>query len=191
MTALPSAVQWSHHFLQSTVQSGDWVVDATAGNGHDTLFLAHLVGAAGRVFAFDIQQAALQSTRTRLGPELEQHCQLIHASHHEMAQHLPTEATGRLAAVIFNLGYLPGAAKTCITHTHTTLLALDAALHMLRSKGVLLVVVYPGHPGGDEEAAAVAAKLTTLPWHSAEVQHIRSANSTTRSPECWVVLKRS
>lgn len=38
---------------------GDTVIDATAGNGHDTVFLAQLVGRQGRVWAFDVQSSAL------------------------------------------------------------------------------------------------------------------------------------
>ena len=45
---------------------GETVVDATAGNGNDTQFLAELVGENGHVLAFDIQQAALDSTAERL-----------------------------------------------------------------------------------------------------------------------------
>jgi predicted methyltransferase len=189
MNLLPSAVQWSHQLLHSAVKAGDWVIDATAGNGHDTLFLAQLVGEEGRVFAFDVQAAALATTKERLGSNTTR-CQLIHASHHLLAEHLPTEAQGKIRAAIFNLGYLPGADKSCITQTETTLQALDAALAVLRSTGLLIVVVYPGHNGGDTEAAAVAEKLSALDWQTAEVQHLRFTNRTTRSPECWVVAKR-
>jgi predicted methyltransferase len=189
MPLLPSAVQWSHHLLSPCLQPGDWAIDATAGNGHDTLFLAQEVGSTGRVFAFDVQSAALEATRQRLGSHAAQ-CHLIHASHHTLLEHLPKEASGRIAAAIFNLGYLPGAEKTCITQTETTLTAIAAAFTLLRPTGRLVVVVYPGHPGGDTEAAAVATQLTALPWDQAEVQHLRTANRTTRSPECWVIAKR-
>jgi predicted methyltransferase len=181
---LPTAVQWSHHLLRQYVKPGDAVVDATAGNGHDTLLLAELVGPAGQVFAFDVQAAAIHATRQRLGTQAAQ-CTLIQASHHVMAEHLPTQ----VAAVLFNLGYLPGADKSCITQTETTLQALDSALALLKPHGLLVVVVYPGHTGGDAEAAAVADKLSGIPWAQAEVQHLRPANRTTRSPECWVAVR--
>ena len=63
---LPTAVEWSHRFIQERVQPGDWVVDTTAGNGHDTAFLANVVGEQGRVFAFDVQAAAIAATQARL-----------------------------------------------------------------------------------------------------------------------------
>lgn len=164
--------QQAHELLASHVH-GALAVDATAGNGHDTLFLANLVGSTGTVWAFDIQPEALRNTATRLGehqvsvelrlnsmsaaPTGENLSRVIaiEADHAEMAQHLPVEMRGRVAAIMFNLGYLPGADKRCITTTSSTLAALDVAIEFLAPGGVLTVVVYPGHAGGQEEAEAV------------------------------------
>ena len=189
--ALPTSVDWSHWLLENRVRAGDWVVDATAGNGHDTLFLARLAGPQGRVFAFDVQEAALASTRARLleAGALDT-CTLIHAGHQHLAEHLPAEARGRLAAVMFNLGWLPGADKQCITHTASTLQAVALALEWLRPGGLLTIVVYPGHAGGEEESQAVSAWASALPSHSHEVRHMRSANRKGRSPECWAIRQR-
>ncbi len=189
--ALPTAVEWSHWLLQSRVAPGDWVVDATAGNGHDTLFLAGLVGAEGRVFAFDVQAPAIESTRARLeAAGVAERCVLCHTSHHTMAGSLPPEAQGRLAAVMFNLGWLPGHDKQCITATTTTLAAVELALAWIREGGLLTVVVYPGHAGGEEEARAVEAWASALPSNTHEVRHVRSPNRQRRSPECWAIRKR-
>ncbi len=79
----------------------------------------------------------------------------LEASHAEMRSHLPATCRGRIAVIMFNLGYLPGADQSCITTTASTLIALDAAMDYLALDGVLTVVVYPGHPGGREEATAV------------------------------------
>ncbi len=169
----------AHELLTSLVR-GHLAIDATAGNGHDTEFLAHLVGATGFVWAFDIQAAALQRTASRLrersisvelrlraanggvpavphdsnedpGPRVIG----LEASHAEMKDHLPVTYRGQIAAIMFNLGYLPGADQSCITTTASTLIALDSAVDYLAQGGVLTVVVYPGHPGGREEATAV------------------------------------
>lgn len=189
--SLPTAVDWSHWLLQSRVQPGDWVVDATTGNGHDTLFLAGLVGAGGRVFAFDVQAAALASARARLeeAAVLDQ-CELIHAGHEMMAQRLPAEAREKLAAVMFNLGWLPGHNKECITTTATTMEAVTQALDWIRPGGLLTIVVYPGHAGGDEESQCIAAWASALPSNTHEVRHVRSPNRQRRSPECWAVRKK-
>ncbi len=150
----------AHLLLRETVKPGAWVVDATVGNGFDTLFLAALVGPQGRVFGFDVQQQALAEAARRLTghPQV----MLIHCGHERMAECLPAEAPGRIAAVMFNLGYLPGAAKNMITHAETTLPALDQALDALAIGGLVTLVVYPAHPGGADEAACVRAHVERL-----------------------------
>ncbi len=161
------------HELLATYARGSLAIDATAGNGHDSLFLAKLVGPTGTVWAFDIQPEALCRTAARLEEQqISVELRLkpvrpapttdachrviaIEADHAEMALNLPSEIRGRVAAIMFNLGYLPGADKECITTTSTTLAALNTAIEFLAPGGVLTVVVYPGHPGGREEAEAV------------------------------------
>ena len=53
-------------FILKHIKEGDTVADFTMGNGYDTLFFSKNVGESGRVFAFDIQPAALESTKKRL-----------------------------------------------------------------------------------------------------------------------------
>ena len=79
--------KWCHHFIQNHVLPGDICIDATAGNGHDTVFLCHLVGSQGKVYAFDVQQQAIDRTRARL-QEKQVHCfyELILDSHAHMDQ---------------------------------------------------------------------------------------------------------
>ncbi len=142
----------AHEEVAAVLRPGDVAVDATAGNGHDTCFLAGRVGPAGRVVAFDIQPEALAATRQRLGEAgLADRVELFEESHAAMARRV---APG-VGAVMFNLGYLPGGDHGLITRTQETLAALESAAGLLRSGGVLTVVCYPGHSGGDEEAAAV------------------------------------
>ncbi len=189
--ALPTSVDFAHALIQARLEAGDWAVDATAGNGHDTLFLAHLVGSAGRVFAFDVQAEAIASTRQRLlAAGVAERCTLIHDGHQNLAQQLPAEARGKLAAVMFNLGWLPGHDKTCITRTDTTLEAVAHALEWLRPGGLLTIVVYPGHDGGEVESEAVAAWASALPSNTHEVRHYHPANRAGKSPECWAVRIR-
>ena len=171
--------QQAHELLTARVR-GPLAIDATAGNGHDTEFLARLVGPTGTVWAFDIQREALLRTASRLRerrisvevrwgfprvavpdvlPTSASDCSpqvvCVEASHAEMPDHLPASCRGQIAAIMFNLGYLPGADKSCITTAVSTRAGLDAAVEWLAPGGVLTVVVYPGHPGGGAEAAAV------------------------------------
>lgn len=142
--------------MSRVIAPGDIAVDATVGNGVDTRFLSRQVGPDGRVFGFDIQRRALDETRRRLTQdEAHDNVTLIHAGHEAMAEHLPAEAVGRVAGVMFNLGYLPSSVESVITRPETTCAAIDAALAVLRPGGVASLVVYTGHPGGEDEARAV------------------------------------
>ena len=163
LSVLSQAQRW----VKDRAGPGDCVVDATAGNGSDTLFLARTVGPRGRVFAFDVQAEALESTRRRLAGDPDAGtlapAELVLAGHETMEETLPAELHGRVAAVMFNLGYLPGASSPLITLPGTTLAALEAAIRLLRSGGALTAVVYPGHEGGRDEADAVEGWAARLP----------------------------
>lgn len=133
---------------------GQVAVDATAGNGHDTLFLAQLVGPQGHVYAFDVQQQAIDNCRERLRAEgALQQVTLVLDSHANLAQYVPEP----IDVAMFNLGYLPGADHLLITQPSSTLQALQAALELLAPGGLISLVLYPGHSGGDVEAGLVDA----------------------------------
>ena len=189
---LPSAVRWSHLLLEGRIQPGDTVVDATAGNGHDTLFLAQKVGEAGHVFAFDLQSTALDSTLKRLqraGIEGGRFT-LLNRGHEDLASALPAEMCGSVTAVMFNLGYLPGSDHQLITQTVTTLSAVRTALRWIIPTGLVTVVVYPGHAGGAEEAIEVARLADEAARDGFEVQHLRPINPGASPPELWAFLKK-
>ncbi|MDH5785582.1 MAG: 16S rRNA (cytosine(1402)-N(4))-methyltransferase [Chromatiales bacterium] len=158
-----SLVQQVHQLLARLLQPGDIAIDATVGNGHDTLFLARCVGAGGKVYGFDIQQQALDSAWQRLeqagetGP-----VSLYHAGHETMRFVVPASVQGRVRAVMFNLGYLPGGDKGRTTSASTTLAALQAALGLLAPGGVISLLAYTGHPGGRDEAELVKSWSATL-----------------------------
>lgn len=148
----------AHSRIASALQAGDLAVDATVGNAHDTRFLAEQVGEEGHVWGFDVQPSALAAAGQALAQQgLSARVTLVEDGHQALAERLPLQAQGRLAVVMFNLGYLPGSDKQITTRAATTLPALDAAVANLRPGGLLSVLTYRGHPGGDEEAAAVAS----------------------------------
>lgn len=149
----------AHAAVRTVLQSGETAIDATAGNGHDTRFLAELVGPTGRVFAFDVQPAALARTSALLESAGLANVTLLERDHAEIAEAVAAEFHGRIGAVMFNLGYLPGGDKAVTTRTATTIAAVRAAIGMLRPGGVLTVIAYPGHPGGAAECDAVRELL--------------------------------
>ncbi|WP_031432723.1 class I SAM-dependent methyltransferase [Methylomarinum vadi] len=158
-----SLPETAHRLIEKRLRNGDIAIDATLGNGHDTLFLARHVGTEGHVYGFDIQSHALDSTRARLTQaRLIANVTLFHASHADMVSFIPPEQQGRIQAVMFNLGYLPGSDKTVITRAESTLTALGAACEALAPAGVMTILAYPGHAGGDLETEQVQQWLERL-----------------------------
>lgn len=159
-----SVLSMAHKWIEERAGSGDIVVDATAGGGVDTLALAKLVGPKGVVYAFDIQQEALDRTRDRLAAaEAHRQVQLHLMDHASMTEAIAPAHRGQISAIMFNLGFLPGGDPAVITQPATTIGALQAAMTLLRPGGIITCVLYPGHPGGDTEAAAVEAWAAALP----------------------------
>lgn len=149
---LRGAVPLSHHFLRGRIRPGNLAVDATCGNGLDTLLLAELVGESGKVWAFDVQPTAIAATRELLEREGRlSNVELVETGHERLAEFVPQG----LAAAVFNLGYLPGGDTTLITDPANTVAALDQAAQLLAPGGIITVALYTGHEGGSEEAAAV------------------------------------
>ncbi|PIC65196.1 16S rRNA (cytosine(1402)-N(4))-methyltransferase [Sporosarcina sp. P13] len=153
--------------ISERVMPGETVVDATAGNGNDTLFLAELVGDTGHVVAFDIQQQALEATHAHLG-SLANRATLVLDSHANVRQYVTEEIGGAM----FNLGYLPYSDDhSIITKPSSTIAALDALLGLLKKTGIITITVYDGHEGGSEERDALLAYVSTL--HQGDVHAIR------------------
>lgn len=170
--------------LKPMIREGDLAIDATAGNGHDTLFLAGCVGTAGKVLAFDVQAAALASARTRLeSASLAERVEFFLESHAAMGRHA---AAGSVAVVMFNLGYLPGENHDLTTESNETLTALAAAVDLIKPGGVLSVVCYSGHPAGAAEAVAVESWMTALAAHGWRIAKYGAIG--TRRPAPFLLL---
>lgn len=161
-------------FLGAHIKEGDTVVDFTMGNGHDTLYLSNAVGETGHVFAFDIQEQALQNTRTLLTEQhAPQNYTLILDSHANMLRYIHSP----FRAGVFNLGWLPGADKSVTTQHESTLAAIEAALTLLQHDGILLIAVYPGHPEGTVEGQLVEERLAQISRFHMSVSKFQIINS--------------
>lgn len=180
----------AHQLIAEVLPLGGRAIDATSGNGHDTLFLAQQVGSGGHVFAVDIQPEAIATTQLRLAAAgWAKNCDLRVLDHAQLGQALPSAFRGTTDSVLFNLGYLPGGDHTLITQVTTTLPALQASLEALRKGGRLVTVVYPGHEGGLEESAQVAEFGERCAAQGHEV-HIYHHNPLTRNPWILSVTRR-
>ena len=174
------------HFIMEHLKEGDVAVDFTMGNGNDTLFLSKAVGESGRVYAFDIQEEALVSTRAHLeangAPE---NYTLVCASHHRVKEFVNEP----IMAGMFNLGYLPRSGKKAVTTMReTTMPAVEAALELLAPDGVLIVAIYPGHEEGALEGEMLREYFSTLSRFRICPSEFKILNSPT-SPYFFLVEK--
>ena len=169
---VPHLRDLSRAFVGQAVRPGDWALDGTAGNGHDTLFLVNLVGDAGKVFAFDVQKSSLEKTLSRLEATGVAHrCQFCLGGHEQLADALPEECVGRLKAGMFNFGYLPGSDRKVTTKVKTSVEAVSCLLEYVCPGGVISLHLYAGHSGGANEVKAITTLCGELPeseWRIAQ-----------------------
>ncbi|MFY0998833.1 tRNA (mnm(5)s(2)U34)-methyltransferase [Streptococcus sp. AD045-1] len=174
-------LQMAHAFLEEVVTDEDIVVDATMGNGHDTLFLARL---AKKVYAFDIQEQAIEQTTKRLAEAKLDNVELFLTGHENVDQYVES-----IKAAIFNLGYLPSADKTVITQPHTTIQALEKLCQRLVTGGRIAIMVYYGHAGGDVERDAVLDFVSQLPQQEFTVALYKTINQINQPPFLVMIEK--
>jgi predicted methyltransferase len=179
------ATEMAHNFLREVVKPIDVVVDATLGNGHDTLFLSSLVP-EGKVYSFDIQQRAVQKFKDVIYERGLNNVILINDGHENIDNYLKESPK----AIMFNLGYLPGGDKSITTLPETTIIALQKCLKLLSSGGIITMEVYPGHEGGKEEAEAVLEVVRGLDSKEFSVMEIRFSNKSNSAPFLIVIEKR-
>lgn len=164
------------NFILKHLGEGDTAVDFTMGNGHDTEFLSKTVGESGHVYAFDVQQAALDSTAKKLREAgCPENYTLIKDSHHKVLDYVK----GPIKAGMFNLGYLPGGDKSITTMRETTMPAIEAAISLLGPDSILNVAVYPGHDEGAAEGKMICDYLATLDRRKICATQIKILNSPT------------
>ena len=173
-------------YMTRTIRWGDTVVDATMGNGKDTLFLAELVGEGGHVHAFDVQPEAVERTRERVHEAgFDGRVSLHLAGHETMKAHV---APG-VQAVMFNLGWLPGAEHVVTTLTRTTLTAVQAACELLAPGGIVTICVYPGHEEGRRELEALDAWAASLSVRTYNILRHHFANAPVYTPQLFLIQR--
>ncbi len=184
---LRSARYLAQDALRALLHEGCTAVDCTAGNGHDTCFLAGLCGKTGHVYAFDIQEDALASAARLLEKEgMADRVTLIRDGHQNILDHILSPVD----AVMFNLGWLPGGDKSVTTLWDTTRPAVLNGLTLLKKGGVMTVCVYPGHPEGNVERESLTDTLSGLRPQEYNVLRSVFANAGPGAPECWIIQKQ-
>ena len=153
--------QYCHERIEQMIREPILCIDATAGTGKDTAFLATLVGEKGRVISMDIQEMAIEQTKKRLAKEqLSDRVEVVLDSHAHMDRYANE---GSVSLIMFNLGYLPGGDHNLSTKAETTIEALEKGLTLLRKGGMISLLIYSGGDSGFEEKNQVLAWLRELP----------------------------
>lgn len=191
-------LEMAHWMLKDIIKTNDVVVDATMGNGYDTQFLAEL---GAKVYAFDVQEEALNATEKRLDDAgiknqifeknlsnllTEQSVNLVLSGHEKLSEYVKEP----IKAAIFNLGYLPKTDKSVVTKADTTLTALDALTNQLVVGGRIAIMIYYGHEGGMEEKDAVIKWTSSLPQNDWEVTSYAPLNQIHTPPILVLIEKR-
>lgn len=169
------------------LKKGDIAVDATMGNGNDTVFLANIVGDTGKVYAFDIQKEAIENTKKRLIDNKDSDkIILIHDGHENMDKYVKD----KVKLVMFNLGYLPKSSHKITTKAETTLIAVEKSLKLLDENGVVLIVIYYGHENGKIEREALEKFTSSLNQKEYNVVKLEFINQINYPPILIAIEKR-
>ncbi|MCH9625366.1 MAG: hypothetical protein S4CHLAM123_05400 [Chlamydiales bacterium] len=172
----------AHSYWSKHIRPGDRVIDATAGNGHDTLYLAQLLNGEGELIAYDIQAEAIFQTQNRLLQLSAKQRAVITLKNQS---HTPLEETS-IDLIVYNLGYLPGGDKSLTTCTQSTLKSVQSALKALSKKGALCITCYPGHPEGKNEQKALLDYLESLESNHFEVRFHQWINRPLSPTVLWI-----
>lgn len=155
-----NALTLSHDVMQKHINPGDFCIDATAGNGGDTLFLCGLTGMSGRVLAFDIQEKAVENTAAKIREAgYSDICRVIQDSHSHMAKYAAPSSASLIA---FNFGWLPGGDHRLNTVSETSIEAIRQGMEILRPDGVMTLCIYYGRETGTQERDAILRYVSTL-----------------------------
>lgn len=176
----------------SYVSKGDFVIDATCGNGHDTICLAEAVGDSGCVMAVDLQKQAIQKTEELMNEAGIRQFLTVQGSFLHLQKYM--EETGedrKPSAAVFNLGYLPGGDKTVTTKAEDTLESVKKALSLIKTGGIVTVVMYPGHSEGKRELEMLLSWAETLPPKIYHTVYVSFPNQKNNPPQIlWITKKK-
>lgn len=146
-----------HNYWKKFLLNDPLVIDATLGNGKDTLALAQILQGKGKIFGYDIQESALRSTRALLERSLTQN-ELYNVFLKRSSHEFFWESKADL--IVYNLGYLPGGDKKITTRAETTVKSLQSALKIVTR--AISVLCYTGHEEGKHEYEALLSFFNNL-----------------------------
>lgn len=189
---LERILAFARTLLAKAITPGDAVVDGTLGNGHDTELLCQLVGEHGQVFGFDIQETAILNSMKRMEEKhFANRVTFFQKGHEHIAQSIPSTYHGKITAAVFNLGYLPGGDKSIVTKPETTISAIEQLLSIMAPEGIIVLVIYHGHPEGAIERDTLLQYTSQIDQKKAHVLQYRFMNQVNNPPFIIAIEKRA
>lgn len=177
-----SHLDLAHKYWKDFLKKEDAAIDATCGNGHDSLVLAEIL-TEGYLFCYDIQEKAILETKKRLEGQPSKITFL-------QKSHIDFSDVGRpIQLVVYNLGYLPLSDKALTTMTHSTLISVQTALKKILPGGAVSITCYPGHEEGEKEENALLSLLRDLPSHHYTVSYHQWINRPKSPTLLWIIKK--
>lgn len=181
-----NALDINKNLIDRLILDGKAVLDATVGNGNDTLLLSNSVGSNGKVYGFDIQKIAIDNTRDLLlREEAAKNVKLINDSHENIDKYIDE----KIDLAIYNLGYLPGGDKNIKTNAKSSVNSIEKVLYLLNKKGIVIVTVYTGHPGGIDEKNAIEDFFINLDQRQFNVLKYEFINQKNNPPMVYRIEK--
>jgi tRNA1(Val) A37 N6-methylase TrmN6 len=182
-----NAVGIAKNICMMKLKQGDIAVDATMGNGHDTMFLSNIVGDSGKVYAFDIQKSAIENTKEILEKSNAiKNVVLINDGHENIDKYIDED----VKLIMFNLGYLPKGDHSITTKWQTTLTALKKSLNLIEKNGVVILVIYYGHFEGKKEKEKIEEFTQKLDQKKFNVLKMHFINQINNPPELIIIERR-
>ena len=186
MATIQNSLAFAQELIRQVLLPGEQAIDATAGNGHDTVFLARLVGSKGKIWAFDIQVEAIKTRKNVWKKEnLRQRVNLLLQGHENMAVYIKKP----VGAIMFNLGYLPGGDHSIITARHYYF-GRKVWFKAAAPGGIMTIVMYTGHTDGGTEAAQLKRFCHTLNQKDYHVLSYCFLNQQNHPPQLLAIEKR-
>lgn len=182
----------AHSYWKACLTSGETAIDATCGNGHDSLILAKtaLTEHSGSLYLCDLQQTAVDKSKALLQANLSQ--KEFERVQFNLGCHsvFPSElAPGSVKLIVYNLGYLPGGDKEITTSCSSTLLSLEKALQLVVPQGMISIMCYPGHLEGAKEEALILERVSQLSTFAWSCCHHRWVNGK-KAPSLLLLQKK-
>ena len=185
---LNRAVAYQHLLWKEQLKTAKVVVDATCGNGNDSLYLLKNGQEGMHLFAMDIQEEAIRRSKELLEQEgISEGVIFLHVSHEEGLAELVEE----LDLVVFNLGYLPKSDHRMMTEAETTISAIQVASEKLSVGGIITIIAYPGTEKGKKEKEALEMFLHAIPQKEFHCWRTEPMNQVNEPPILYVVQKRA